>query len=92
MSRSWAALLASLFIALVLVGLFLEPEIVSTYWHLRFGNFTKFHEWRIPVPKGWWAFTKEDQLIVQKMRRFYDRGDPAGIIVGTLTSSKPIKP
>lgn len=92
MSRSRAILLASLLLTLALVGLFFEPEIISTYWHLRFGNFTTFHGWRIPVPKGWWAFTKEDQLIIQKMRRFYDRRDPAGIIVGTLTPSRPVKP
>ena len=77
---------------MVSMGLFLEPEIVSIYWHARFGNSTTFRGWKIPVPKGWWAFTHGDELIVQKMKRFYQRGDPAGIIVDTFNPSKAVEP
>jgi hypothetical protein len=90
--RSRAALLTSSVLALVVAGLFLQPEIVSAYWHLRFGNATPFHGWSVPVPRGWWAFRHDDQLIIQRMLRFYERGDPAGIIVQVSTPGKPIEP
>jgi len=46
------------------------PEVVSLGWHLTHGNFASFHEWGVPVPWGWTAFTTEDTLVVQRMHRF----------------------
>jgi hypothetical protein len=82
----------ALVLSTLLTGLFFEPEIVSTYWHLEFGNAATIHGWTVPVPKGWWALTQGDQLIVNKMQRFYDRSEPLSIIVGTLRPSKPVEP
>lgn len=85
-------IIASFVLLSIILGLFFEPEIVSIYWHARFGSSASFAGWKIPVPRGWWAFTHEQQLVVQKMRRFYERGDPAGIIVETLSPSNAVLP
>lgn len=82
----------ALVLSTLLTGLFFEPEIVSAYWHLEFGNAATIHGWTVPVPKGWSALTQGDELIVYKMRRFYDRREPLSIIVGTLRPSKPVEP
>jgi hypothetical protein len=82
----------ALVLGTLLTGLFFEPEIVSAYWHLEIGNTATIHGWTVPVPKGWWALAQGDQLIVNKMRRFYDRREPLSIIVGTLRPSKPVEP
>ena len=69
---------------------FFLPEIVSTYWHIRFGDSTSFHGWRVPVPKGWFALARNDYLIVQKTTRFYDREDGPTIIPDVLNASKAV--
>jgi hypothetical protein len=76
----------------LLVGLFFEPELVSTYWHMRFGDSTTFQGWTIPVPKGWWVSSNNSQLIVQKMLRFYEHRDPPSIIVEAVRPSNPVDP
>jgi hypothetical protein len=91
-TRSRVALLLGSVLIFSFAGLFFLPELVSTYGHVRFGDSTTFHGWRVPVPRGWWAFTGNDQLIIQKMNRFYGKNDPPGIIVATLSPGKPVDP
>jgi len=84
-------LLTTIIVLLVIV-LFFQPELVSAYWHARYGNSTTFHEWSVPIPKGWRAFTREDQLIIQKMNRFYDQEGPPGIILGIVNTTNAVNP
>src|SRR5260370_12780535 len=86
-----ALLLVAVFVVLSVVGSFLLPELVSTYWHLRNGDSTAFQGWSIPAPKGWRAFTRDGFLMVQKPLRFYDREDAApGISVEVFRPGKPV--
>lgn len=86
-----AALLGTFLILAFSVTFFL-PEIISTCWHVRFGDSTTFHGWRVAVPRGWWAFTREDLLILQRPSRFYDREDTPGISVEVFRPGEPIDP
>jgi hypothetical protein len=85
-----ALLLGTALILLLVSGSFLLPEIVSTYWHLRYGYSTTFHGWRIPVPRRWWAFTRDDLLIIQQPVRFYHTNDAPTISVELLSPSEPV--
>jgi len=85
-------LLGSVLILLLVCGSFFLPEIVSTYWHVRFGDSTTFHGWRIPVPRGWYAATRNDLLIIQKTTRFYDSDDAPTITPDILSPGKPVDP
>jgi len=85
-------LLGSVLILLLGCGSFFLPEIVSTYWHMRFGDSTTFHGWRIPVPRGWYASTRNDLLIIQKATRFYESEDAPTISPGILSPGKPVDP
>lgn len=91
-SRFRAPWLVGLILIFVFIGLFFLPEIVSTYWHLRFGDSITFHAWRVPVPRGWWAFIREDLLIVQKSLRFYQGEDAPTISVGSLSPGQSVDP
>lgn len=77
-------------VVLIFFALLFQPEAVSIYWHLRFGDTTEFHGWVIRIPSGWWAFTGNDQLVIQKMDRFYQRDESEEIIVGPLNPPKPV--
>jgi hypothetical protein len=74
--------------AIIIVGflaLVFLPEVVSVSWHLFHGNFARFHEWEVPVPLGWRAFTGEDTLVVQRLHRFYfRRGAFSEVVVAPL--------
>jgi hypothetical protein len=87
---------ASLFVASILIsaliGVFFLPELVSTYWHARHGESTSFQGWALPVPRGWWAFVHDNELIIQRMNRVYDRVEPSSIVVGSLSPGKPVDP
>jgi hypothetical protein len=61
-------------------GLIFFPEVVATGWHVVHGNSVKFHESVVPVPRGWWSFTHDDTLIIQKIQKKTDE-DPM-VIVG----------
>jgi hypothetical protein len=37
-------------------------------WHLVRGNSANFHQWRVPVPKEWWAYTRQGTLIVSNLQ------------------------
>jgi hypothetical protein len=89
---SQASLFVGSILIFVLVGAFFLPELVSMYWHLRHGNSTTFHGWSVNVPRGWWASTRDDQLILQKTLRLYDRADWPTIVVGSLSPGKPVGP
>jgi hypothetical protein len=84
-------LLCSILILLLPLPFFL-PEIVSTYWHLRFGDSITFNGWAIPVPKGWAVFTRDDIFIIQKILRFYQSEDAPTISLGILSPGKPVDP
>jgi hypothetical protein len=91
--RARAVLLNTILVlSTLLSGLFFEPELVSTYWHPRYGGSTTFHGWTVLVPRGWSPATGDDQLILNKMLRFYDHRDVPSIILGTLVPRKPIDP
>jgi hypothetical protein len=66
-------------------GVFFLPEVVSVYWHVVHGKSARFHEWRVPVPMGWWAFAGEGKLIIQRMNRSVDRDST--VVVGDLPES-----
>lgn len=70
----------------VLMCVFL-PEVTALGWHLSHGNSVTFHEWDVPVPTGWRSFTKDDDLYIQRMHRFYfvDRGF-SQVVITTLVS------
>jgi hypothetical protein len=91
LSRSTLCL-GSALILVLLAGSFFLPEIVSTYWHLRFGDSTSFGGRNIPVPKGWWASTRSDLLIIQKSLRFYQSEDAPTISVEVFGPSKQVDP
>ena len=74
----------------VFCGAFFLPEIISTYWHVRFGRSTTFDGWSVAVPGGWWAFTREDLLIIQKSLRFYQRDDAPTISVEIFSPGKTV--
>ena len=60
-------ILAGLTIALLLsVAVFL-PELVGLGWHVIYGQEASFHEWRIPVPNGWFATSQGDSLTLERM-------------------------
>ena len=88
--REKSTLLIGLIVALLLFALLLQPEIVSTYWHLRYGDTIGFHGWIFHVPNGWWVLKRDDQLILQKMDRFYERDEPEEIILSTLNPPRPV--
>jgi hypothetical protein len=90
--RSRVALLLGSVLILSFGGLLFLPELVSTYWHLRYGDSTAFRGWRVPVPKGWYGVTRNDQLIIQKLLRFYENGDAPTIIPEVLSPSKTVNP
>ena len=58
----------SLLVVAVSVGvaIFL-PEAVSLAWHLTHGTRADFRGVTMSVPLGWWAFERENSLIIQKM-------------------------
>lgn len=85
-------LLGSVLIFLLVCRSFFLPEIFSTYWHMRFGGSTTFHGWRIPVPRGWYAATRDDLLIIQKATPFYESEDAPTISPGILSPGKPVDP
>lgn len=87
-----AVLLLAAFLILAFCAAFFLPKIISTLWHLRHGDSITFHRWRIPVPRGWYAVTRDDYLIIQKMTRFYDGEDAPTISPGILSPAKPIDP
>jgi hypothetical protein len=71
--RKWLRyLLLGAALLTVVVVCFL-PEVISTGWHLVHGNSARFHNWEVPVPKGWWAFTAQGSLIVQEIHKSVDR-------------------
>ena len=41
-------------------------------WHLVHGNSANFHQWRVPVPKEWWAYARQGALIVSNMQKSAD--------------------
>jgi len=67
---------------LTICGLFFLPELVSNVWHLIHGSSAKFHEWVVPVPRGWWAFDRDGTLVIQKMQR--DANDDAVVILAPM--------
>lgn len=85
------SLIAAILILAFCAAFFL-PEIASIYWHMRFGSSTTFHGWRVVVPGGWWAFTREDLLIIQKSVRFYDGADAPTISVELYSPGKAVDP
>ena len=92
LNRSRARLLVGTILVLLFIWPFFIPEIVSTYWHLRFGDSATFNHWKVPVPKGWSAFTREGMLVIQKPTRFYEKDDPPAIIPEVLNPDKPVDP
>jgi hypothetical protein len=58
---------------LIVAAIFFLPVLVPAGWHLVHGDFARFQLWEVPVPKGWWAFTRKGTLIVQKMEKFSNR-------------------
>ena len=80
---------ASMLVCAIVVACFF-PQLVGTYWHLRHGNSIEFHEWTIPVPRGWWPQTDGSQLVIQKMTWNYDRNDSTVIEVLTMNYSQPV--
>ena len=92
LTRSWVRLLSGTLLVILLTLPFFIPEIVSTYWHLRFGDSTTFHEWKVPVPKGWFAFTREDLLVLQKATRFFETEDAPTISFALLPPGGPVDP
>jgi len=79
---AWVAIFLTLMICAFL------PEVVALGWHLFHGNSAKFHEWDVPVPTGWRSFTKDDDLYILRMHRFYfvDRG-LSQVVITTLRST-----
>jgi hypothetical protein len=61
-------------------GLIFFPEVVATGWHVFHGKSVKFHESVVPVPQGWWSFTHNGNLVIQKIQKKADE-DPV-VIVG----------
>jgi len=49
--HSKAAFFSSFLLAAALAAFFFEPEVVSVYWHLRFGNATSIDGWRYPFQR-----------------------------------------
>ncbi len=41
-------------------------------WHLVYGQSARFHQWKVPVPEGWWAYARQGTLIVVKMQKSAD--------------------
>jgi hypothetical protein len=81
-------LAAGIAVFLTLLACVFLPEVVSLAWHLIHGSSARFHQWEVPVPWGWRAFTGEDTLIVQRMHRSYFRpGAFSEVIVGYLPLS-----
>jgi hypothetical protein len=80
-------------VVLSVANLVFFPEVVSAWWHLRHGSSMRFSDWKVTVPWRWWAFTGGEQLIVQRMGRFYAPGDLADIVLGTLEihNGQPVK-
>jgi hypothetical protein len=91
-ARSQVRLLIWSVLILLFSCAFFLPEIVSTYWHLRFGDSITYHSWRVPVPRRWYAITRDDHLIIQKTTRFYDNEDAPTIIPDVLSPSKTVDP
>lgn len=79
-------LIAILVLTCTMLGTFFLPELVSAFWHLRHGKSVTFHGWMIPVPSGWWAYTYEDKLIIQKMTRVYEHIRSPEVIILPLNS------
>src|SRR5437879_1443571 len=76
----------SAIIVTILACVFL-PEVVSLVWHLVHGKTARFHEWEVPVPWGWRAFSGQGMLIVQRIHRaYYRRGEFSEVIVAPLIS------
>jgi len=90
--RQLRAVLMGTFLVLAFSVAFFLPEIVSIYWHARFGDSTTFHGWKVPVPRGWWAFIREDLLIIQKPTRFYQAADAPTISVEIFSPDKSVDP
>jgi hypothetical protein len=59
------------------------PEVATTGYHLLHGGSTRFHEWVIPVPRGWWTFKHDESLIVQKIRQ--KAADDPIVVIGPFT-------
>jgi hypothetical protein len=41
-------------------------------WHLVRGDSANFHQWKVPVPKEWWAYTRQGTLIISNMQKSAD--------------------
>ncbi len=60
------------------------PTIVATAWHLLHGDSITYKTWEVPVPKGWYAASKGEMLIVTRMARFRERGNGPNIALLSL--------
>ena len=91
LTRSRVRLVSGTLLVLLAFPFFI-PEIVTTYWHSRFGDSTTFHQWKVPVPKGWFAFTREDLLIIQKPTRFFESENAPTISLALSRPADPVDP
>lgn len=90
--RLWVRLLGGATLVLILIWSFFSPEIVSTYWHLRFGDSITFHQWKVPVPKHWAVLSRSKSFILQRPTRFYESEDVPTISLEALNPGKPVNP
>jgi hypothetical protein len=67
--------------ALAAVGVVCFPEVVSAAWHLTHGKSVRFHQLQVPVPWGWWAFQRDEMLLIQKTERISSRRGDSLVIV-----------
>ena len=73
-------------IALQLLGHSQIQSPTCNSWHLAHGNSANFHQWKVPVPKEWWAYTRQGTLIVSKMQKSADLD--SHVIVSDLPDKK----
>ncbi len=80
----WLFVLLLVLLVLASLNYVYMPEVVSTIWHLMYGRFARFETWEIPVPRGWFAYTADQDgagLILLRMQRLYVRRKAALVFV-----------
>jgi len=73
-------------IALQLLGHSQIQSPTCNSWHLAHGNSANSHQWKVPVPMEWWAYTRQGTLIVSKMQKSADLD--SHVIVSDLPDKK----
>lgn len=68
-------------LAFAVAGVCFLPEIASIYWYWKHGSTTVYRGRTFPVPTGWISYQTPDGLVVQRLRRFYQRDGSMIIVV-----------